>query len=892
MLIKKPISDFKIRSYLKKKSILIVTLLVLNSIIFTFVGIYIHKNGHTFLARKFVTYENSYRLNVIKNFIKKPFIKVEKIYLDINFSNFKKLNENRNIAVKNKVIAKEYNENVNATINYKDKRVPVRIKLKGGQVYRHLGDNWSFKIRTTKSNVLGLKDFSLMHAERRNYLLEWYARKMYSEEGLIYKDYKFVNLYINGENKGIYVMDENYTDALSVKNNRTEGIYIRFGTDIIFYWKGSQSEDKQDPENESMYQFILNGCCGADDLLQATNIDTLNQQINLTKKKEIIKNFNIAKRLLEDLRTNKKKADEIFDLDLMAKAFALSDLLDSWHAMHWINMRWYYNPITTKLEPIIDDNYDETTTNTNKYRIMRIADSYNHGLLYDKLFKSKVFVKKYIFYLNKYSKPNFVKNFNNKIKKDFDTNLSSINKFKSFYFFPHYYIEENRKRIEKFLNPYQPLYFSMWDQINKNSDKSEITLKVGNTSMLPIEIDKIEIIDENNTLNLVNLDKNLLDKTYFEPRFFKKPIKYKYLSFDLDIQGPVKKVTLYYNIVGLKKTLTKTLDYPIISKKSDAIIFDHNLDTTSNFDFIESFQDQFLITKGENNITENLIIPKDKELIISAGANINLLNGAKIISNSRVIAEGTPENPIRIFSSDKLGECILVREDTRKSIFKNVYFNNLSNCSDETMELRGAVTFYKTQVLMKNIYFTENIRGDDYLNIINSKFDLKNLSFTNSHADALDIDYSRGKIENIIFNKSKNDAIDLSNSSTELKNFKAKDTGDKAISVGENSYLYGENIVIENSFIGLAVKDQSEADLKNIEISDSNIGLATYIKKQEYNSSIVEINRLLTNNNLTEFIIEDGSKVQIDGKNNENFEINVLKKIYPLKNSEEILTEN
>ena len=101
-----------------------------------------------------------------------------------------------------------------------------------------------------------------------------------------------------------------------------------------------------------------------------------------------------------------------------------------------------------------------------------------------------------------------------------------------------------------------------------------------------------------------------------------------------------------------------------------------------------------------------------------------------------------------------------------------------------------------------------------------------------------------------------------------------------------------ENIVIENSFIGLAVKDQSEADLKNIEISDSNIGLATYIKKQEYNSSIVEINRLLTNNNLTEFIIEDGSKVQIDGKNNENFEINVLKKIYPLKNSEEILTEN
>ena len=61
---------------------------------------------------------------------------------------------------------------------------------------------------------------------------------MYVEEGLIYKDYKFVNLYINGENKGIYVIDENFTEALSIKNNRREGIYVRFGSDINFYWFG------------------------------------------------------------------------------------------------------------------------------------------------------------------------------------------------------------------------------------------------------------------------------------------------------------------------------------------------------------------------------------------------------------------------------------------------------------------------------------------------------------------------------------------------------------------------------------------------------------------------------------------------------------------------------
>ena len=114
-----------------------------------------------------------------------------------------------------------------------------------------------------------------------------------------------------------------------------------------------------DDESEVFYQIELHGCCGFDDSLQQTSIDVLNQQINSNTKNETIKNFNIAKRLLEDFRRNKKNPEEIFDLDLMAKSFALSDLLGSWHAMHWANIKFYFDPISLKLEPIIDDNYNE-----------------------------------------------------------------------------------------------------------------------------------------------------------------------------------------------------------------------------------------------------------------------------------------------------------------------------------------------------------------------------------------------------------------------------------------------------------------------------------------------------------------------------------------------------
>ena len=117
-------------------------------------------------------------------------------------------------------------------------------------------------------------------------------------------------------------------------------------------------------------------------------------------------------------------------------------------------------------------------------------------------------------------------NFDNKIKKEFNANLSYINKFKPFYFFPHYHIEENRRGIEKFVNPYQPLYFSLWDK-----KENDIIFKIGNTSMLPAKVKKIEITDNNDQLSVLDLSK---EKNYFKARLFKEPIEYEYLNFNLD----------------------------------------------------------------------------------------------------------------------------------------------------------------------------------------------------------------------------------------------------------------------------------------------------------------------------------------------------------------------
>ena len=45
-------------------------------------------------------------------------------------------------------------------------------------------------------------------------------------------------------------------------------------------------------------------------------------------------------------------ADAVFDVELMARFMAAAEVWRAPHALQWINVRFYYNPLTARLEPI------------------------------------------------------------------------------------------------------------------------------------------------------------------------------------------------------------------------------------------------------------------------------------------------------------------------------------------------------------------------------------------------------------------------------------------------------------------------------------------------------------------------------------------------------------
>ena len=127
------------------------------------------------------------------------------------------------------------------------------------------------------------------------------------------------------------------------------------------------------------------------------------------KDKILRKQFVYAKNLIEHFPLGLLNTHQVFDIDKLAKWVAISDVMGAWHGFGFANMRFYFNPITTKFEPVPDDNYNERAYNfAAPFRLFRLNDSYNEGTFLKQLFSDYVFTKRYLNELERVSKQTYL----------------------------------------------------------------------------------------------------------------------------------------------------------------------------------------------------------------------------------------------------------------------------------------------------------------------------------------------------------------------------------------------------------------------------------------------------------------------------------------------------
>ncbi len=308
---------------------------------------------------------------------------------------------------------------VNVSFNGEDFRAEARLK---GDWTDHLkGEKWSFRIKLKNDKtILGMRKFSIHHPQTRGhyYMAEWLYLKAVKREDLIGLRYNFIEsaLHIKSKNSsnyesrdvGIYAMEETFDKRTLESNGMKESVILKFSEQ--HWW----DEVKKSIEVGSSYGSLWS------DFMNYKLIDRAQFPIlPFSEEKTVLDgtmngHFRTGKELLESVYTGEATLDEAFDVQKLAKQNAILNLFGAIHGTYIINLRFYYNPITSLLEPIaFDGDSGEKLT------------KYTHFMFLNKE-KDSVYLKELAYALHEVSQPEYLNDLMAKHKPEMDELLKPL----------------------------------------------------------------------------------------------------------------------------------------------------------------------------------------------------------------------------------------------------------------------------------------------------------------------------------------------------------------------------------------------------------------------------------------------------------------------------------
>jgi hypothetical protein len=261
-----------------------------------------------------------------------------KLILDVKFENWEKILAKRAKALATGGLVQEADDFVPASIRYSDGKAKVRIRLKGDHLDHLEGDKWSFRIKAKgKDHVYGMRRFSLQKPESREFQLTPMMIALTESLGMIPARYMFVDLTINGKHIGVMALEEHPAKEMLEAAARKESVVVRFSEKYFWNWyqKGGSTAGAFNPFND--YRFAP--------------IDAF-QSSKIVKSATLTSNYDVASGLLRAFAEKRVPPSTVFDPGLMGRYLAVAELFGAWHGIRWHNMRFYFNPQTSLLEPM------------------------------------------------------------------------------------------------------------------------------------------------------------------------------------------------------------------------------------------------------------------------------------------------------------------------------------------------------------------------------------------------------------------------------------------------------------------------------------------------------------------------------------------------------------
>jgi hypothetical protein len=359
---------------------------------------------------------------------------LDAIQLTFNEKAFQKLEKKRFKALAKGILETNDADYVPAVVTFKGVNYKSEVRLKGDWTDHLKGEKWSFRVKLKgDKTILGMRKFSIHHPQTRGfyYTAEWLYLKAIKREHLMGLRYAYLEGAIHVKMKndstcltrevGLYALEEAFDKRTIESNNAKESVILKF-SENNFWNEVGKSIEVGSSLGYKWSDFMNYG------LVSKTKYEIMPfSEVKIVRDTTMFKYFKLGRNLLEDVYLGKRPIDEAFDVKKLAMQNAILNLFGAAHGTYLINLRFYYNPITSKLEPIAFDGNSGLK-----------LKKYEHFLFLNKV-KDSVYLKELAYALDKVRSPEYLEDlleeykeemavFEKPLKKEFHSRgLSKIN---------------------------------------------------------------------------------------------------------------------------------------------------------------------------------------------------------------------------------------------------------------------------------------------------------------------------------------------------------------------------------------------------------------------------------------------------------------------------------
>jgi hypothetical protein len=385
--------------------------------------------------------------------------------VDMNFSSYNDLLNQREQALQSGVYIPSNQDFVTATIQVNHSTVPVRMRLLEGPA-DHLvdDDEWSLEIRTRQNQqLLGMQRFYLQDPAANNWLNQWAFARALEREGVLVARYQFVRLVFNGDDWGIYALQEGFDDELLAAQGRPPGVIVRFDADLLWrsiaHFGGNERAAYADP---------ITNLSAAD--WQYFEVDTF-QDAAIASDPDLSAQRDSAIGLLRALQTGQLNASDVFNVEQYGRFLALVDLWGATQGASLVNLHYYYNPISTRLEPI---GFNANALDADAR--LSLAATYDDPVLQTAYVQEALRV----------SQPEYLEQLRAALEPEFKHLQQTLRLERQVIEPPWDRLRHRQEQIRRSLNPVQPVFAYLGSPTLAMS--GTLRVDVGNVLNLPVEI--------------------------------------------------------------------------------------------------------------------------------------------------------------------------------------------------------------------------------------------------------------------------------------------------------------------------------------------------------------------------------------------------------------------